>query len=112
MSIEGCGKLFVLTTFHGILEYYDGSVYLKGGQLSLQTHDGQSLQWVRLYFKNGLQSLTKSWDCCLIEIEEVFGLNSCCDNRHRRTVECLGSKYCSHRLGRPFFEGRGDHSRE
>lgn len=71
VTIAESGKLFVLTTAHGILQYTGGSIDLKGGTLSLQTHDGQSLKWLRLYYKNGLKSSSKSWDCCLIEIEAV-----------------------------------------
>jgi hypothetical protein len=48
-----------------------GTTYLKGGKLSLETHDGQYLKWIRLYLRNRLKSITKSWDCCLIEIEVV-----------------------------------------
>jgi len=71
VTIAGCEKLFVLTTSHGILQYDDGNVNLKGGQLSLETHDGKILEWLRVYFKDGLESISKSWDCCLIEIRNV-----------------------------------------
>jgi hypothetical protein len=71
VTIAGCEKLFVLTTSHSVLQYVDENVHLKEGQLSLETHDGQTLEWLRVYFKDGLKSISKSWNCCLIEIKNV-----------------------------------------
>ena len=113
VTIAGCEKLFVLTTSHGILQYVDENVHLKGGQLSLETHDGQTLEWLRVYFKDGLKSISKSWDCCLIEIKNVpniipVSITLSSDRLLSVTVQ----NFAPYRLSRPFFERGGGHDRE
>lgn len=75
--VEICSQIYVLTAAHGVLEHINGEdVRLKGGSLSLRTHGGVELNWLKILYRNGLTAFTgdnRCWDCALIEIDKVSG---------------------------------------
>ena len=75
--VEICSQIYVLTAAHGVLEHINGEdVRLKGGSLSLRTHGGVELNWLKILYRNGLTAFTgdnRRWDCALIEIDKVSG---------------------------------------